>query len=969
MLKKSFKMRFITKAVPFALSAVLTASFMALALPVNRVCAETDDYDVTSQTENSGNLPDYTAYQRAYGAENRPEDTVILTAQNLSGSAEAYSDYEGRKGESVYTDENSSVEFSFEVAEGGLYHILFEYYPVEGNAGTIERALYIDGKAPFSEAENLSFARIWSNAPGEIKEDTQGNQIMIEQVETPRWITQYATDPSGIASEPLAFYLEAGRHTLTVKSIMEPMVIGSISLLPLSACEALPYSEASQNYADQSEVSKEAEITLQGEEATSKSSQMLYPLSDKDSPSVYPYDWSRIVYNTIGGNQWTNSGEWIEWEFEAKESGLYYLSAHFKQSLKDSRSSVRAITVDGKGPFQEADNWIFPYDSVWQSEWFADENGEPYAIYLEKGTHTIRLTVTLGDYSEIISEAVELLQKLNAAYRSIIAISGANPDQYRDYRFDKAIPETIEDMRVLSDDLKNLEKKIMKLEDSDKIVSDIQRVYIQLDLMLEDTDTIARRLTSLKDNIASYGTWINQQRGQPLEIDWIRLSAKSSGLQKGDAGFFARLAHNMKRFFVSFVTDYEKIGQTQADSDSSIKVWMTTTQDQAQILRQLIVSDFIPKTGISAEVQLVSTKALLPAILANKGPDVALGIAQTAGQTNAQADVNNLAIRNALYDLSQFSDIDTVKESFYGYALKPFEWNGGLYALPETQTWSMLFYRKDILNELGITLEELETWDSILESVLPKLKKSSLSFGIMPTIQNYITFLYQSGGSLYSEDGRESALNSSEAIESMKLFSFLYTQYGFQLSYDFSNRFRNGEMPVAIAEFTSYNNLMLFAPEIKGLWGMLPVPGTVREESTVDQTTVATFTGTIMMADTENPQQAWEFMKWWSSDETQDAFGKRLEAVVGTASRYNTANKNAIARVQWDPDMRESMQKQVEMLREYPEVPGGYFTSRLFNFAFRSIVYDSQDVRESMNDVANDISLEMANKRDEYGIK
>ncbi|MGN0492357.1 MAG: ABC transporter substrate-binding protein, partial [Acutalibacteraceae bacterium] len=318
---------------------------------------------------------------------------------------------------------------------------------------------------------------------------------------------------------------------------------------------------------------------------------------------------------------------------------------------------------------------------------------------------------------------------------------------------------------------------------------------------------------------------------------------------------------------------------------------------------------------------------------------------------------------------SSFSDIDTVKESFYDYALKPFEWNGGLYALPETQTWSMLFYRKDILDELGIALDELETWDSILESVLPKLKKSSLSFGIMPTIQNYITFLYQSGGSLYSEDGRESALNSSEAIESMKLFSFLYTQYGFQLSYDFSNRFRNGEMPIAIAEFTSYNNLMLFAPEIKGLWGMLPVPGTVREDGSVDQTTVATFTGTVMMADTKKPNEAWEFMKWWSSDETQDAFGKRLEAVVGTASRYNTANKNAIARVQWDPDMRESMRKQVEMLREYPEVPGGYFTSRLFNFAFRSIVYDSQDVRESMNDVANDISLEMKNKRDEYGIE
>ena len=31
-------------------------------------------------------------------------------------------------------------------------------------------------------------------------------------------------------------------------------------------------------------------------------------------------------------------------------------------------------------------------------------------------------------------------------------------------------------------------------------------------------------------------------------------------------------------------------------------------------------------------------------------------------------------------------------------------------------------------------------------------------------------------------------------------------------------------------------------------------------------------------------------------------------------------------------------------------------------------MYDSDDVRESMNDVANDISLEIKNKREEYGL-
>ena len=59
---------------------------------------------------------------------------------------------------------------------------------------------------------------------------------------------------------------------------------------------------------------------------------------------------------------------------------------------------------------------------------------------------------------------------------------------------------------------------------------------------------------------------------------------------------------------------------------------------------------------------------------------------------------------------------------------------------------------------------------------------------------------------------------------------------------------------------------------------------------------------------------------------------------------------------------------QADSCKEYPEVPGGYFTSRLFDFAFRSIIYDDEDIRGAMDDVAVDIDREMSNKRSEYGL-
>lgn len=905
----------------------------------------------------------YSRYLKAHQGAPSPQSVITLEASACTvtptESRKEYADYEGMAGISVYSDETGSLTWRFSVPEEGFYHVLLSYYPIGGTGGAIERSLLIDNAIPFSESESLSFSRIWSNSDEEIKLDTQGNQIMIQQVEKPAWIRQYVTDSSGIAGGPLRYYLSQGEHTLTLKSVLEPMLVKSVQFVPASVSDIPSYDEVSAAYpADHATAQR---YVLQAEAADRKSTQMLYPLADQTTPSVVPYSPYQIVYNTIGRNQWTNAGQWAEWDVDIKQDGYYVLSAHYKQSLKDSRSSVRIITIDGEIPFAEAKNWKFPYDSSWKTSSFSDDNRNPYRFYLTAGKHTVRLTVGLGDYADIIAEASALLSELNAVYRSIIAISGASPDQYRDYKFDEMIPGTIEDMVRLSKTLRDLEDKVAKTDRKTGTVPDIKRIYDQLDMMTEDTDTIAVRLSSFKDNIASFGTWINTQRGQPLELDWISLSSADVTVGEDEVGFFALVSHNVKRFFYSFVADYQSIGQTDLDSDRQIRVWMTTSQDQAQLLRQLTSSDFSPESGIAVEVQLVSTKALLPAILAKKGPDVTLGI--------QQADVNNLAIRNAIKRLSDFSDFDAKTEDFYADSLVPFQWNGGTYALPETLTWPMLFYRKDILGELGVSVKELDTWDSILYSVLPKIKKSSLSFGIMPTIQNYLNFLYQRGGTLYTEDQRNSALSSSEAIESMKLFSILYTQYGFPLTYDFSNRFRTGEMPIAIADFTSYNNLMLFAAEIKGLWGMLPVPGTVGSDGTVNHTAVSTATATVMMADSKDSDSAWEFIKWWTSCDAQNSFGKLLEAVVGTSSRYNTANKHAMAQVRWDPDMRSSMLYQAENLKAYPEVPGGYFTGRLFNFAFRSIVYQGDDVRESMDEVATNIDLEMANKRKEYGIQ
>ena len=73
-------------------------------------------------------------------------------------------------------------------------------------------------------------------------------------------------------------------------------------------------------------------------------------------------------------------------------------------------------------------------------------------------------------------------------------------------------------------------------------------------------------------------------------------------------------------------------------------------------------------------------------------------------------------------------------------AVEPFMYDGALYALPETQSFEMMFYRKDILNELGIEIPK--TWDD-MKVVLSELSKNQMSLGMLPTELTFTSLLYR----------------------------------------------------------------------------------------------------------------------------------------------------------------------------------------------------------------------------------
>ncbi len=914
----------------------------------------------------------YVSYLTEHEGASRPDQEIVLEAANYShveGSGfEKLPDYEGMAGQSLLTGESGRVEWNVQVAEEGFYNLSMLYYPVEGKSSAIERALYIDGKLPFREAAFLQFDRIWVDQLDQLVQDNQGNDLRPRQIEKPGWSEKAFQDSNGYENEPFLFYFSKGSHTLTLESSREPVVLKQLKLF--KQAEPLPYKEVKKQLdADGVQASGGQLLRIEGEDAAAKSSPTLYPLSERSSAAVHPYSSSKIKINTIGGLNWRIPGQWIEWEIDVPETGLYKMAFKTQQNYVRGIYSTRKLTIDGVVPFEEMAKVPFRYKSSYRLDIMGGD--EPYLYKLEKGKHVVRLEVSLGEFAPLIREVEDSLYNLNSMYRKILMITGTKPDEYRDYQLDKKVPDMLEVFGAERDRLTGIAKQLVQLsgQSSDQEAL-LKTMAQQLGELIDDPDTIPRRLAAYKTNTGGLGTWVQTAREQPLEVDALYLASPDKKFPKKGMGFGSKFKHETATFFASFFTDYNQIGNvSEEDDQKSVTVWIGSGRDQANTMKAMIDETFTSATGINVNLKLVNMTTLLPATLAGQGPDVAMQIGNDLPV--------NFAMRNAAADLTQFADFDEVSSRFRESAVVPYRYDSGVYALPETQTFNMLFYRKDILEELHLQVPQ--TWDEV-STLLAVLSKNHMQFGLPVVVQSavqgqnippnsmYAALLFQNGGQFYRDGGQESDLDSRTGMETFKQWTEFYTDYKLEREYDFANRFRTGEMPFGIADYTLYNQLSVFAPEIRGMWGFVPIPGTVQKDGTLDRTVSSGGSAVVMMDKAKDKEASWEFMKWWTSEETQTVFGREMEGLMGAAARYPTANIKALDSLPWPVADYENLKAQFEWAEGVPEVPGGYFTGRhLFN-AFYKTVVGGVEARESIMDYVQYIQDEITTKRKEFGL-
>ena len=895
--------------------------------------------DTESNTEMTVSDDSYAAYSASLTDISQGKETELSLDNAVTNG-------EKTKNGVILTQEQS-VAFKANIPKG-KYKIQLAYTVLEVSSETVEFKLSVDGKYPFSECENLTAYVEYKDETSDFATDSKNNELPPDLEVSDGAVTYTVKDSAGIYPEAYAFLFDGEEHEIKLTVQNGDIRIESAVLVPYT--EAVSYKEylnLKESGADNTNV-----ISLRAERPSIRTSRSVIPFCDASSPSARPAAENLSVMNMLGGAQWMTVGQNAEWNFEVKESGWYELKLKYLQSYTNGRPSYRSLLIDGELPFKEAKNIIFNYTGKVKEMTFS--NGEePYKFYLSRGNHTLTLAVSLGEMTDIIKDCRVILSDINAIYRRIITITGTSPDRYRDYRLGEKLPDVIEKTGSAAKELKGIIKRLEGLKSSGNESGSLSRLAIQLERFYEDPDKITVQLSQFQSNISAMGVWINDRYNQPLAIDELALCGSKADSPFSFAGFFKGMAYGFRQFVYSFAEDYT----TSEEKENSITVWAPTGRDQMQILKDLTNQRFTAKSGIAVKYKLIAATALLPAVVAGIGPDVALMCPQNTPI--------NFAMRNAVKDLKGLEGFDGTCEELIESSLIPYTYEGGVYALPETLTFPIMFYRTDILEELG--LEVPQTWDDVTE-IIVDLSHNNMQFGFLGSLNNYATILYQNGGKVYSDDGKASAFSENTAVEAFKKYTELYSYYKIPVTFEFANRFRSGQMPIAVADYIAYNTLKIFASEIEGLWKIAPVPGTVKEDSSEDHTVVGTSTSCMMIANTKKENEAWEFIRWWISSETQRDYGVKVENKLGPSARYATANSIALKGLPWSGSFYKELYSQMKDVTCIPEVPGGYFTTRHFNNAFRKVIYKSGNPRETLLEYTKEINREIRDKREEFGL-
>ena len=853
-----------------------------------------------------------------------------------------------------------TVTLNIDVPVSGRYVMSFDYLSYDESILPVEMGMKIDGGYPFYEARSMKFETTWVSDGVDV--DRYGNEIVSLPDKLIRWEHKEVMDASYRYSDPLPVELTAGVHKLELNIQEGTLLLGNISLeAPGDVAE----------YAGSTKAEGNALITIEAEDFYQRNDSSIHAIGEYGS-SLSPLSATTTVLNIIDEDSFNEAGQTVSYQFHVDNAGYYYIGMNYRQSEKNDFPVFVDWKIDGEIPNSAFKSYQVEAANKFRTVTLTDDNDDKLSVHLEPGDHTISLTISADNLRYALEAVDEIMSGISDLSLEVTKVTGTNKDKYRDLKLTRYIPDVQDRLLGWVDELYSLAEQAqpyVNAKSPDKVAafSYLLIAANQLKSLAEKPNELVYRVDELSTSVNSINTqianFVDLINDNDLSIDRIYIYQDGARLPKGQ-NVFQSIGTSLKRFGYSFMGQSYSASNTD---ESHIQVWVNRPRTYVEIMQKMIDEKFTPETGIEVDLSIMTDAQKL--ILSNASgdtPDIATGINYSIPF--------DLAIRGSLVDLSKF---DNYKEVFGRYSeglLVPSVVGDGLYSLPETMNFYVMFYRTDILSKLGLSVPN--TMDELI-AMLPDLQMRGLNVyyptAAMLVMRNFhgtTPIIYQMDGALYGDTALDILVDSEATVEGFTELTELFTLYDLPVDVpNFYQHFRNGDLPIGIADFNSYNLILNAAPEIANSWSIALVPGIEDEETgEVKRYMSGGAESTVMFSsDDEREQKAWQFMEWWSRADIQAEFGQRLQILYGDEYIWPTANLEAFERLPYPTSDKDIILTQAQYILETPRLLGSYMMERELSNAFNDVVVNGDTVRSRIDEVAKTVLRETERKLEEFG--
>ncbi|NLG82596.1 MAG: extracellular solute-binding protein [Bacilli bacterium] len=864
----------------------------------------------------------------------------------------------------VRLEPGDKISFIIDILDEGLYSLYLDYYMLSDTRVNPTINLMINQVKQFSEMSNIELSVDWIRE-SEKRYDRYGDELTPKAFIAEKWYrSKGLADPNHFFSEPLKFYFLAGENEVTLTLNEGYLVLGNIKIQNV-ANDMPTYEEYLRSYPHKDKI--KTLITIEAEDYLTKNRQSIRAKYMRD-PQVTPYAYKNRILNVLDGYSYGDSGDRVTYSFKVNKAGFYNIALKYYLNTNNGLPSFRRIEIDGNVPFEELSHYRFNYSSNWKNEVLIDSKGKPYEFYFDEGEHTISLVVDNVLISDIYHDLIDVLDAIQTISKNINKITGGLEDKERTWKITTYLPTLADDLTEIRDSLDNIINRLTVYTQDDDIpvIQELKIVRKLINEFIKDPEELPAYMTKFSKGETSAHGRINQILPtliyHPLHLDKLYVY-QNMKLPKPNANIFKRLIEGTRAFIYSFFDP--KYNQVIEVDEDTISIWVNKSRLYVEIMQRMIDEEFTPKTGIKVQLSIMPDENKI--ILSNAAgttPDGVMGISFMRPF--------ELAIRGVIEDLREYEGFYELAEEFNPSTFVPYIYNDGVYAFPETQDVKLLFYRKDIFAELGVTPPD--TWDDVI-TLVPILQKYDMNFYVPIGDENSYKgfdkttpFIYQFGGLLYDEKTMTTAINREAAYQAFELMTDLFTVYNLPVSTaNFFQHFRTGIIPVGIGDANMYIQLKYAAPELAGLWGITPIPGVRNEEGIVERWDPTYGSSSIIFKNSKKKEQTWELVKWWSSKETQADFSYNIQATLGNKFLYMTANIEGFKMSAWPNDSKDVILEQWQWIQATGKVPGDYMLERELSNAWNKVVFDGINPRIAIDEAKITIDLELERKLIEFG--